>query len=434
MGQFKIHESNIDRLEKKLTRIQNKCHKYGCDFRYERVGEVFEEKKIDEDTSIIQRYILVEAEGRAVVNGWKFIATIDHSNNSGNILRQVDDSVEVPSRYYTCEPFCEHCKSNRSRKDTYVVYNEETKEFKQVGSNCLCDFTGGYNAEWAASYISAYDELIHGEAPCEGCHFTKYYDTEELLRYTVEIVNNIGYRGSNAYEYGQLPTKTEVIYSIWFDHGKTINLSKADIDRILDYRTRFNPDYNSKELVEEVQKVLEYVKSMDETSSYVHNLKVLANEPYVDSKNIGYVVSMVSCYNKYVEKVIEQAKRAEQNAKEASESNYIGKEKDRITITNIDSISVVTSWETQYGLTIRYKIIDTNGNVIMWDSSSGIAGDPVQSITGTVKKHDEFRGVKQTWITRCRVKYVEESKGSEDPKGSDNVNEAISDFLNFVNA
>ena len=431
MAQFAIYEENMERLTKKLTRIRNKCHKYGCDFTFREVGEEFREFENEDGDTYTLRYVLVEAEGTAKVNGWRFIATIDHSNESGNIIRKISGEVEVPERYYTCEPTCEHCNSKRHRKETYIVYNEETKEFKQVGSNCLCDFTGGYNAEWAAEYISLYNSLIEGEAPMEGCHFSIYWDTEEVLRYAVEIVNNLGYSGSNAWEYGGTPTRSDVVCAIQYDHRNTTRLSGRDIDRIEEYRAKFNPKYDTPELKEEVQKVLEYVKSMEETSDYVHNLKVLANEPYVASKNLGYLVSMVSCYNKHIEKVTEQKKREEQNAKEASVSNYIGKEKDRIKITNI---SVVTSWNTQYGITFRYKIIDTNGNVIMWDASSSICDMPVKSITGTIKKLDEFRGVKQTWITRCRVEYAEESKGSDDPKDSKSVDEVISEFLDFCNA
>ena len=31
--QYAIYEGNIDRLRKKAKHIQNKCRKYGCDFR-----------------------------------------------------------------------------------------------------------------------------------------------------------------------------------------------------------------------------------------------------------------------------------------------------------------------------------------------------------------------------------------------------------------
>ena len=43
MAQYRIYEENIDRLEKKINRISNKCAKYGCAFHYERIGEEFEE-------------------------------------------------------------------------------------------------------------------------------------------------------------------------------------------------------------------------------------------------------------------------------------------------------------------------------------------------------------------------------------------------------
>ena len=70
----------------------------------------------------------------------------------------------------------------------------------------------------------------------------------------------------------------------------------------------------------------------------------------------------------------------------------------------------------------------------MWDSSSGIHDIPIKSITGTVKKLDEFRGVKQTWLTRCRVEYIEESKESDDSEDSKSVDDVISEFLDFCNA
>lgn len=38
---YAIYEGNLDRLEKKLKRIFNKCKAYGCDFHYEQTGEEF---------------------------------------------------------------------------------------------------------------------------------------------------------------------------------------------------------------------------------------------------------------------------------------------------------------------------------------------------------------------------------------------------------
>ena len=82
-------------------------------------------------------------------------------------------------------------------------------------------------------------------------------------------------------------------------------------------------------------------------------------------------------------------------------SEYIGKVGDRITIL-ISDYRVITSWETQYGITAIYKITDENGNVFIWKTSGGIVDD-TKKISATVKSHNEYNGTKQTEITRCRV-------------------------------
>lgn len=47
---YSIPECNIESLEKKLTRIRNKCDKYGLAFKYERTGEHFETVTLDVPT------------------------------------------------------------------------------------------------------------------------------------------------------------------------------------------------------------------------------------------------------------------------------------------------------------------------------------------------------------------------------------------------
>lgn len=153
---YPIFEGNMPRLEKKLNRIKNKCKKYGCEFSYKVVGEEYRKHE-----GMAIRFVLVEAEGTAVINGWEFVAEVEHTEN-GNIIRGT--GIEVPERYYHCEPICEHCKTNRRRKYVYIVRNTQTGEFKMVGKSCLNDYTHGMNAEFAAAYLSLFDELVKAEA------------------------------------------------------------------------------------------------------------------------------------------------------------------------------------------------------------------------------------------------------------------------------
>lgn len=400
---FAIHESNIERLQKKINRIRNKCIKYGCDFLYEEIGEEFRTVKDSDGSDHTERYVIVECEGTAKVNGWRFAATIDHFE-TGNIIRKMIGDIEVPEKYYTAAPECEHCHSHRHRKDTYLVYNDETGEFKQVGSSCLCDFTNGFSAEAAASYISLFDSLMEFEAPGEGSSRKTWFETSEILRYAVDVVNHIGYAATTdpAGDYNPESTKNFVIAFLEYDHRRADTLERKIVEN---YRDKFGDNSNTPEVQEAVENVIEHFRNVDATSDYLHNLQVLANSDYIDGRNIGYVVSMVPTYNKYIQKVIERERKAAQRAKEAEASNYLGVVGDRIEVLD-PSVEVITYWENQFGMTIRYKIIDTSGNVLMWDCSSRIESDrPVESIKGTIKKLDTFNGVKQTWLTRCRVTY-----------------------------
>ena len=67
----------------------------------------------------------------------------------------------------------------------------------------------------------------------------------------------------------------------------------------------------------------------------------------------------------------------------------------------------MTSWDGQYGIIKIYKFMDKDGNVYTWKTSKLVDDIFVEmSIIGTVKAHTEFRGIKQTEITRCRVTVV----------------------------
>lgn len=431
MKTFAIHESNLERLQKKITRIRTKCETYGCDFYYQEVGEEFRKVKLDVNSpETVERFVLVECEGTAIVNGWRFVATVDHTDN-GNIIRSLVDDVDVPDRYYTCGPECEHCKSKRHRKDTYIIYNQETKEFKQVGSSCLCDFTHGFSAEAAAQYISLFDSLIQGKAPGEGFQVSTWMQVRDILKYAVSVVKHLGYTSTSAQYYdGQISTRS-IVSDQWLYDNIPSRLGKYDMEKVKEFRNKFGSDFD--QYKDMVNSIIEYFKSVEENSDYMHNLKVIANSEYIDFKTLGYAVSMVPTYNRVLEKEAAKKRYAEEHSKEIKKSQFVGQVKDRITVVPED-IKVIATFENSYGYysstTTRYKITGEDGNVYMWDCSTYVEEDKeVESIVGTVKKHDEFRGVKQTWLTRCKIKYVEDSKHGD---ASDDVQKALDVFYDEV--
>lgn len=390
---YAIYEGNMERLEKKLATIQNKCSKYGCEFTYKQVGEEFRTVTNEEGENITTRFIIIEAEGIAKVNGWEFVAVIEH-NDPTNIIRAFRTEYEVPERYYTSAPVCEHCNSKRKRKDTYLIRNTETGEFKQVGKSCLKDFTNGLSAEMVARYISWFDELIKGEAPTGGSYGI-YYPVSEVMQFAVEAVNLYGYQKSiSPYDegyIGQQSTK-EVVVDMW-GGGRW---AKKHEDKGFNVNRQGNK--------EKVAAVLAFVAGLENKMGYISNLKTLCSKEYCQGRDLGIVVSAVACYDREMEYQARKAKREAQQAKEQAtlKNEWFGNVGERVEVMQPE-MKLLTSWETDFGTKYLYKLITDNGLVFTWKTGKPVENGKKLKVVGTIKAHTEFRGQKQTELTRCKI-------------------------------
>lgn len=357
----------------------------------EQTGEEFRELKDEKGNKYTARFVLVEAEGTAVINDWEFVAELEHTEK-GNIITGVA-GIEVPERYYTTTPVCEHCNSKRYRKNTYIVRNKTTGEFKQVGKSCLKDFTHGMSAEAVTQYMSLFDTLIEGETPEPGCSYQRYVNTKEYLSYVAETIRHFGYTRSS--DEG-ISTATRALDFYDAAHGRAI--TKEYLQDLLDKMRSVNFDIDSDLTVKLVSDALAWVSEQEENSNYIHNLKTACSLEYVKG-NFGLYASLFPAYDKGLERTAKR--KAVLDIEQSSE--YVGEISDRITV-KVQSVKCVTSWETDFGVTHIYKIIGADGNVYTWKTGKYI-DDTVDemSITGTVKAHTEFRGIKQTELTRCRV-------------------------------
>ena len=397
MSRYFIPESAIDSLETKLATIRRKCAKYGCEFSYSRIGETFKKVEIQDEegmrTAVTIKAIEVEVSGTAIAeSGWELAGKIEHLE-TGNLIHSFGDTT-IPDWYRSASPRCEHCNSDRHRKETYVLYHAKNNAWKQVGSSCLKDFTGYVSAEMATAVASVYalfdqisEDCIHiASSP-------KYFDTESVICYAIECVKHWGYHKS---EEGNDATRERVrdlmhrhmklpasIDAVTFDAMSTANLQTFE-----DLRSR--------------------LLALNAEDDYTNNLQVLLRAEEIPENRLGILVSAVPYYNNLIARDVEQ--------RNTSNSEFVGNVGDKLTI-DIATVKLVNIYDGYYGSTWRYQIVDAHGNVFMWDASSSmwdmvcvedspkgdvIEGLPLQ-LTGTVKKHDEFHGIKQTWLTRCRV-------------------------------
>lgn len=390
---YSIFEDNMPRLIKKMATIEKKCSQYGCEFHFEEVGEEYRSVKQEDGTEVTLRFVIVEAEGVARVNDWEFVATIQHMTPV-NLIGSYRPEYVIPERYYISNSICEHCNSKRYRKDTYLIRNTVTGEWKQVGKSCLKDFTNGLSAEAVARYVSWFEELIKGETP-DGEPRFNYKLTLEAVMVAVEAVRRFGYK----------KTQNE-------DGCRNFDSTSHIVSEVL---YRINPGYqmlkdqgfnwDTPETESKAKEILAWVRSLNpEVGSYLSNLKAACSGDFCESRNFGLIASAVAAYNRELEKKQREETRKQFEAK----SNWVGSVGGRVELKDA-FVSVLTGWYSDFGYTYLYKIVDTNGNIFTWKTSKWLGDDESLapgtriSLKGTVKNHSEFRGVKQTELTRCRV-------------------------------
>ena len=247
------------------------------------------------------------------------------------------------------------------------------------------DYTGGLDAEIAAYMEQYIHDVEEYDGVTGGASIVPCYPTEEVVKiaaYDVEC------RGYHSYLSDDKPTKLEVLDNL---HSTLFHIPEEAEDRCKDT----------------AENALAYIRNLDVTDldrdgNYFHNLKAIALQTYVSTKNIGVLVSLIPTYMRHL-KDIEYKKKLEDAHRLDEQSEHVGEIGQKISV-NVLSVIKVSEWSNMYGCTYLYKINGSDGNVYMWYSSRWFGDSPEwASLTGTIKDHQEYRGVKQTILTRCRV-------------------------------
>lgn len=278
---FNIPAENIEKFEAQILKLSNRAVKLGMDpikpFTF-----AYEMRKLSDGREHRVYQILLTSEP-AVIDGWTFVARLDHANETGTIVRCVPNTgVEIPNKFYNTRTNCDHCNINRYRRDTFVVYNNETKEFKQVGSSCLKDFFGHDPKKIAkyAEFLSYAYEVARG-----GEHFIggdlRYISLEEYLQRVATACRVYGWvSGSAAYKNPDLVSTKVRAMGAFVEHSE--------------YYTRVEPTDADVLMAE---KALEEARSIiDPRNDYEHNVSVIAQAEMIEPRSAGIAASIVGVY------------------------------------------------------------------------------------------------------------------------------------------
>lgn len=319
--------------------------------------------------------------------------------------------VKIPDKFRTSKPICEHCGITRKRSDTYLIYNEETKEIKQVGSTCLLEYTGGLDANSIATlnkvqqedYFRGFYEFSEEDyKKCFGRDgMYNILDSDRVI-YSAYISiledikpNLVNGKLENAYAKDRLANKLDWYAKSYADNVVMKYIFEKpipDIDEKLVFKIKDSI----------IKKLDEKLKNNEIDDNEYKMYKAIITGNWIEGRDYPTLIKFFSFLLKDEAKQ-DREKEYEQNA---LNTKYVGNIGEKVSFTIKEVKVIFTHSPYRYGgvCSYTYSIKDENGYVYLWTTTKDITLNDIGSkITGTIKDLSEFRGAKQNVITRCSI-------------------------------
>lgn len=393
---------------------------------------------------------------------WEFIARVDHEQ-VGNIIVRVPDSSykgDLHKLFGSSKAsVCDHCGMTRSRTSTFVV-KDSKGALKRVGKMCLRDYLpGGVNAAAKLERFARYIQDIYaGLVAIEASESSggdgerrssrgSYYSVENIVATTLAIIDLVGYVSNKAATnslFNSDVTK-ESTSSLVKEYLATLFLHKRD-DQSERLKETLQDYEKMKPYTEQASKfqtwAVEHVKQElakpnNPMADYYRNLDLIlgASKPERSSadsfvnikKHAGYVIALVNRYKKSLEEEVKAKVTADKKPSEhigivglpigelsaadkrkmkdssvdVSKFPYNGPIKVTITANSTIERQAYSYYDT--GVSYRIGMVDEQGNVYTYFATRPAdleIGDKTTIVRAGVKKHTDFKGTKQTLLTR----------------------------------
>jgi hypothetical protein len=276
---FEIPAENYAKFEAQLAKISRKAVKLlGSEYAFKPFVFSHEEREMSDGFKHRVYSVLLNAVA-PTLGDWTFMARLDHSSDTGTIVRMVPDVGALPAQYRTAKSTtCDHCNQKRFRRDTFVVRNNETGEFKQIGSTCLKDFFDGqdpYKVAKLAELLGYAVECGHGAEHCVGTDL-RWVSVEDYLGHVAATIRTCGWvSGKTAYETGKTATRSIA----WDSYMRADQVTEAD-----------------RAIAEEAVEWAISLRAKDTLNDYEHNILVVAEASMIETRSLGLAASIVGVH------------------------------------------------------------------------------------------------------------------------------------------
>lgn len=375
---YYIPKYHLEKLEKLIKALQKKTNVEFKVYEEDTKVETFVDHTQPDHPEYRYLTIAIELEIDYKVGDYELVAELEHTG-VGNIIRQINYDIQVPTTYRDVPCRCEHCNTTRRRNNTFLLV-DKNNNFKQVGKNCLNEYTG-------IDTLSILNKV-------SSISFLLRQDLEQDEEFKEWLKSN------SAPKYEPLDYMANIMYQIILDKGysKESNNPFAEIEQYK-YRDELEPK------VEEILNVVNTDWYSDD-NDYCHNVKVVLSLGYVEYRHWRILLSYINSAVRYLQK--QEQKKLEL---EGLNNDYLGQVGDKVEF-EIQTMRLLYTRQTNYSYrgetSYVYRIVTTNNQVVIWKTSTSVDCDnrmlidasTFTGLKGTIKELNEYKGEKQTIITR----------------------------------
>ena len=413
--QFLCYEPNIGNVEAAVRQLVNKARRLGVAIpvlvwtadRFSTL-RTFAVRDDEGRAAEVKRPVLarlgVVLSQEIKIDGWRIVAAVDHLDGDNRVVRAFPGEDEVCKGLGYRRQECEHCHRKVRRNTTFWLAAEGDttgERLMQVGSTCFMDFCGIDPAvvalragvaslgEVGGVLGERYEESVADFLPwvalairtqCGG----RYIGKQEAERLSWERYN------SGQARYGER--------EVWTTMQEVSALQNAWAMR------KSNPGQPAVEPTDEdkaqAEAVRAYVLTLDPAqSTYNQNLVALVKSDVLLHNHRGLVASAFSGYLREQRTLAEAKARAQRPP-----SEYVGTIGQTGLVLEAEVI-FTKQIEGNYGTSTLISFVTDKGEVCKWFASGAWDLEKGERITirGSVKDHQEYRGEKQTVLTRCKI-------------------------------
>lgn len=311
------------------------------------------------------------------IDGWSIHSKIEPSKeNPGSNFVFTTQGHDFDQSLHTKAMFCDHCQTRRLKSKAYYIEHTDGRHML-VGSTCLKDFLPNINIESLLSYmdqlpdVSSFEDEDGGGIPREAY----VIPTSLIMRESYLSIKLYGYVSKTKAADGEFKATVNDI-----DNLEAAKYLYADMS--ID-------DINALDL--ELEDCVEDLLAKPADNDFMMNLQLALKCAYNKPKMFSYLAAGVNIWlrDKQANKV-----------NEALPSNWVGTVGQRIVVNNMKIVGLFVT-QGNYGTTLIYRFQDESGNQYTWFSSKDVGEvDDIVDLKFTIREHGEYKGQKQTIITR----------------------------------